>query len=296
MPDAYGARYLADATFTNVNGSFYVGREEFDRRHEEIFRGVLRGTTVAMTINKLRFVRPDVATSTSVPGSPARGCGRKALRSGPTALLRSCLLMVLQTRRRLVDRGLSQCLAGVLASGHEFGLSAGNSEILAFVHCTRKLGGPSRDRQNLRLSEPFMSLAASTASTESELIGTLSQAVDAVEALFADARRAVAERVVREGRANARALDREQRATHGLAWLATYVEALRQLAAYAQRLAGDRQFRRGRGASGAHRRRRISRADRRRHSDEPGRDRASRPTSGLARRRWRRGSIPRSSI
>ncbi len=27
--------------------------------------------------------------------------------------------------------------------------------------------------------------------------------------------------------------DREQRATHGLAWLATYVEAIRQLAAYA---------------------------------------------------------------
>jgi (2S)-methylsuccinyl-CoA dehydrogenase len=81
-----------------------------------------------------------------------------------------------------------------------------------------------------------MSLAASSVSAAGELIGTLSQAVDAVEALFADARRAVAERVVRDGRANARALDREQRATHGLAWLATYVEALRQLTAYVQRL------------------------------------------------------------
>ena len=77
-----------------------------------------------------------------------------------------------------------------------------------------------------------MSLAASTMSPEKELIATLSQAVDAVEALFADARRAVAERVVREGRAVARALDREQRAAHGLAWFATYVEAIRQLAAY----------------------------------------------------------------
>jgi (2S)-methylsuccinyl-CoA dehydrogenase len=86
-----------------------------------------------------------------------------------------------------------------------------------------------------------MSLAASTLSADGELIGTLSQAVDAVEALFADARRAVAERVVSDGRASVRALDREQRATHGLAWLATYLEALRQLAAYAQRLsaAGD---------------------------------------------------------
>jgi (2S)-methylsuccinyl-CoA dehydrogenase len=39
-----------------------------------------------------------------------------------------------------------------------------------------------------------------------------------------------------------RLLDREQRATHGLAWLATYVEALRQLAAYAERLAADGNF------------------------------------------------------
>ena len=36
--------------------------------------------------------------------------------------------------------------------------------------------------------------------------------------------------------------DREQRATHGLAWLATYVEAIRQLAAYAQRLSDSGSF------------------------------------------------------
>ncbi len=39
-----------------------------------------------------------------------------------------------------------------------------------------------------------------------------------------------------EGRPAARLLDREQRATHGLAWLATYVEAVRQLTAYAGRM------------------------------------------------------------
>jgi hypothetical protein len=37
-------RYKADATFTNVNGTFYVGREEFNRRHEEAFRKVYKGT------------------------------------------------------------------------------------------------------------------------------------------------------------------------------------------------------------------------------------------------------------
>jgi (2S)-methylsuccinyl-CoA dehydrogenase len=69
-----------------------------------------------------------------------------------------------------------------------------------------------------------------------ELITTLRQGVAAVEALFADARRAVAGRVTVDGRPAPRMLDREQRAAHGLAWLATYVEAIRQLAAYAQRL------------------------------------------------------------
>ena len=34
-------------------------------------------------------------------------------------------------------------------------------------------------------------------------------------------------------------IEREQRATHGLAWLATYVEAVRQLAAYAERMSAS---------------------------------------------------------
>ena len=81
-----------------------------------------------------------------------------------------------------------------------------------------------------------MSVAESHAPASDELIATLYQAVQAVEALFADARRIVAERVTRDGRVAPRALDREQRAAHGLAWLGTYVEAIRQLAAYAERL------------------------------------------------------------
>ena len=61
-------------------------------------------------------------------------------------------------------------------------------------------------------------------------------ATGAVEALLADAAAKVRERVVLEGRPVPRLLDREQRATHGLAWLATYVEAVRQLTAYAGRM------------------------------------------------------------
>ena len=61
----------------------------------------------------------------------------------------------------------------------------------------------------------------------------------AADALLADAAAKVRERVVIDGRPSARLLDREQRATHGLAWFATYVEAIRQLAAYATGLRYD---------------------------------------------------------
>ena len=87
-----------------------------------------------------------------------------------------------------------------------------------------------------------MPLAAAQMSRGHDVIATLTDAVAVAEALFADARRAVADRVTIEGRSVSRLLDREQRATHGLAWLATYVEALRQLAAYAQRLADAGNF------------------------------------------------------
>src|SRR5271167_934359 len=91
-----------------------------------------------------------------------------------------------------------------------------------------------------------MPLAATTSpaalSGTADLTDALDRAVDAVDALFAEARRAVADKVMVDGRPVARVLDREQRATHGLAWLATYVEAIRQLASYSQRLSEAGSF------------------------------------------------------
>ena len=87
-----------------------------------------------------------------------------------------------------------------------------------------------------------MPLADSLMPAGHELVAPLREAVAAVEALFDDARRAVANRVTIEGRPVSRIFDREQRATHGLAWLATYVEAIRQLEAYSLRLAAAGNF------------------------------------------------------
>jgi uncharacterized protein (TIGR02246 family) len=92
---AYGARFQAGGTFTNVFGAFHVGREEFDRRHEEVFRGIFRGSTVTMDIRKLRFLRPDVAVldlDTGLFGAKLRPPGVEA---GADGELRASLLMVL---------------------------------------------------------------------------------------------------------------------------------------------------------------------------------------------------------
>src|SRR5262245_37248345 len=67
------------------------------------------------------------------------------------------------------------------------------------------------------------------------LVGLAQQATAAAEALLADATLEVRARVTVDGRTVGRLIDREQRAAHGLAWLATYVQALRQLASYAAR-------------------------------------------------------------
>jgi (2S)-methylsuccinyl-CoA dehydrogenase len=68
------------------------------------------------------------------------------------------------------------------------------------------------------------------------------QAQSAVETLLARATAAVQPTVSRNGRLDASALEAEQHAVHGLAWLATYVEAVRQLAAYAERMKEEGRF------------------------------------------------------
>src|SRR5580693_6045517 len=72
--------------------------------------------------------------------------------------------------------------------------------------------------------------------TGPDLTTLAAQAVQAAEGVLQDATRAVRSRVAQDDKTVERLLDREQRATHALAWLATYVEAVRQLCAYAQRL------------------------------------------------------------
>jgi len=94
-PNAFGARYRDDGTFTNVNGTFHFGRAEFDRRHDEVFRGAFNDTTPTMTIKKLRTITPNVAAvdiDTTIAGCRA---ALPAWPVGNDGALHTSLLMVL---------------------------------------------------------------------------------------------------------------------------------------------------------------------------------------------------------
>jgi (2S)-methylsuccinyl-CoA dehydrogenase len=70
----------------------------------------------------------------------------------------------------------------------------------------------------------------------------LAAAVEAIAPVGAAALAAVRALVAPQGKVDRIALDREQHAAHGLAWITTYVETLRQTAAWAGALAGDGRF------------------------------------------------------
>ncbi|WP_018700099.1 acyl-CoA dehydrogenase family protein [Amorphus coralli] len=72
-----------------------------------------------------------------------------------------------------------------------------------------------------------------------QLVERAREAVSAVEALAERARASLRAELVVDGRIDAARLEADQHAVHGYAWLATYVEALREMADYAARLSGE---------------------------------------------------------
>jgi (2S)-methylsuccinyl-CoA dehydrogenase len=68
------------------------------------------------------------------------------------------------------------------------------------------------------------------------------QAQATVSSLLECAVSAVRERVLADSRLSAERIEAEQHAVHGLAWLATYVESVRELAAYARRMQEEDRF------------------------------------------------------
>jgi len=75
-----------------------------------------------------------------------------------------------------------------------------------------------------------------------ELLPLLDEAAEVATKLRDRAISALSAKVASGGKIDSAALEREQHAAHGLAWIATYVEALRQLASYARRMDGEGRF------------------------------------------------------
>jgi (2S)-methylsuccinyl-CoA dehydrogenase len=87
-----------------------------------------------------------------------------------------------------------------------------------------------------------LTVAATVAPATQELISLLDQAADAATTLRDRAIEGVSAKVSAGGKLDNAALEREQHAVHGLAWIATYAEAIVQLASYARRMEGEGRF------------------------------------------------------
>jgi len=74
------------------------------------------------------------------------------------------------------------------------------------------------------------------------LAGLGGQTLEAADRLLGKAVAALRAELAPAGRLDGAALDRAQHAAHGLAWLATYVEVIRQMAAYAGRMQAEGRF------------------------------------------------------
>jgi len=74
------------------------------------------------------------------------------------------------------------------------------------------------------------------------LLATIRQAAQDAEAYFLDLRKSVATVVAPGGKVDRKKIDEEQRATHGLAWVLTYVETLKETANWAERIDAEGRF------------------------------------------------------
>lgn len=87
-----------------------------------------------------------------------------------------------------------------------------------------------------------MTLAGDTPIIMEDLLSLTKQALPAVHDLLASAKAKLTEKLTENGRISGRLLEENQTAAHGLAWLATYDQALTQMQNWAEKLEADGKF------------------------------------------------------
>lgn len=58
---AFAEPFTEDADFIHILGGYYVGRSAIEAGHRMIFGTIYKGSTVRFSVEKVRFLRPDVA-------------------------------------------------------------------------------------------------------------------------------------------------------------------------------------------------------------------------------------------
>jgi uncharacterized protein (TIGR02246 family) len=58
---SFAEAFAEDADFIHILGGYYTGRAAIEAGHRMIFGTIYRGSTVRYSVEKIRFVRPDVA-------------------------------------------------------------------------------------------------------------------------------------------------------------------------------------------------------------------------------------------
>lgn len=59
--DAFAGLFAEDADFIHILGGYYTGRAAIHAGHRMIFGTIYKGSTVHYSVEKIRFLRPDVA-------------------------------------------------------------------------------------------------------------------------------------------------------------------------------------------------------------------------------------------
>ena len=58
---SFAALFAEDADFIHILGGYYTGRAAIEAGHRMIFGTIYKGSTVRFSVEKIRFLRPDVA-------------------------------------------------------------------------------------------------------------------------------------------------------------------------------------------------------------------------------------------
>ena len=81
-----------------------------------------------------------------------------------------------------------------------------------------------------------------TGSAATDWLKQAQAAASAVDGLYRDAMEGVRKLASKDGKLSAALLEREQHAAHGLAWLATYLQAINEMIHYAERMIAAGKF------------------------------------------------------